>query len=136
MGQRQVRLPQCEQRAAQSHLSFLKIRIVFQGNFKKLARFVELPRLAMNFPQLVSRIRIGGIELKLLLEFLRCVRLGIGLPRTRQKRSAQAEMDTRAARIQREHLPVFSDCKVMVSLTRSEERRVGKECVTTCRSRW
>ena len=71
----------------------------------------------MNFSQLVSRIRIGGIELKLLLEFLRCVRLRIGLPRTRQKRSAQAEMDTRAARVQREHLPVFSDCKVMVSLT-------------------
>src|SRR3546814_5666200 len=23
-----------------------------------------------------------------------------------------------------------------VSLTRSEERRVGKECVSTCRSRW
>src|SRR3546814_8748707 len=26
--------------------------------------------------------------------------------------------------------------KVAVSATRSEERRVGKECVSTCRSRW
>src|SRR3546814_14232172 len=26
--------------------------------------------------------------------------------------------------------------KQSVSLTRSEERRVGKECVSTCRSRW
>src|SRR3546814_18127488 len=24
----------------------------------------------------------------------------------------------------------------VISLTRSEERRVGKECVSTCRSRW
>src|SRR5437867_318565 len=117
MGQRQVRLSQFEQRPAQPYLRFLEIRIVRQRDFKKLARFVELPRLAMNFSQLISRVGIGGIELKLLLEFLRCLCLRIGLPRTRQKRSAQAEMDTRAARIQREHLPVFSDCKVVVSLT-------------------
>src|SRR3546814_11940315 len=28
------------------------------------------------------------------------------------------------------------DGVVMVALVRSEERRVGKECVSTCRSRW
>src|SRR3546814_13536178 len=27
-------------------------------------------------------------------------------------------------------------CTLRVMLTRSEERRVGKECVSTCRSRW
>src|SRR3546814_7584980 len=26
--------------------------------------------------------------------------------------------------------------RVMVNMVRSEERRVGKECVSTCRSRW
>src|SRR3546814_18622037 len=26
--------------------------------------------------------------------------------------------------------------RILVELTRSEERRVGKECVSTCRSRW
>src|SRR3546814_7729802 len=28
------------------------------------------------------------------------------------------------------------DCLMVVYLDRSEERRVGKECVSTCRSRW
>src|SRR3546814_12957811 len=28
-----------------------------------------------------------------------------------------------------------TECKVLIAL-RSEERRVGKECVSTCRSRW
>src|SRR3546814_14761901 len=28
-----------------------------------------------------------------------------------------------------------SDCHIL-SMSRSEERRVGKECVSTCRSRW
>ena len=27
-------------------------------------------------------------------------------------------------------------CLVLAAQARSEERRVGKECVTTCRSRW
>src|SRR3546814_12335286 len=29
-----------------------------------------------------------------------------------------------------------TDCPVKCQLLRSEERRVGKECVSTCRSRW
>src|SRR3546814_14871770 len=34
--------------------------------------------------------------------------------------------------------PISSDAgdNVVVTLNRSEERRVGKECVSTCRSRW
>src|SRR3546814_14221977 len=28
------------------------------------------------------------------------------------------------------------DCPIIEALQRSEERRVGKECVSTCRSRW
>src|SRR3546814_14983153 len=28
------------------------------------------------------------------------------------------------------------DADIMIYLARSEERRVGKECVSTCRSRW
>ena len=31
---------------------------------------------------------------------------------------------------------LFARTNRSVSLTRSEERRVGKECVSTCRSRW
>src|SRR3546814_13287537 len=31
-------------------------------------------------------------------------------------------------------LPASAECRE--SVTRSEERRVGKECVSTCRSRW
>src|SRR3546814_13070857 len=34
-----------------------------------------------------------------------------------------------------DHDPVF-DIGLVEALTRSEERRVGKECVSTCRSRW
>src|SRR3546814_20146460 len=30
----------------------------------------------------------------------------------------------------------YGDCKGLANYTRSEERRVGKECVSTCRSRW
>src|SRR3546814_12474341 len=29
-----------------------------------------------------------------------------------------------------------SECQAMYQKLRSEERRVGKECVSTCRSRW
>src|SRR3546814_17754551 len=33
-------------------------------------------------------------------------------------------------------MPGFRPGKVPPNLIRSEERRVGKECVSTCRSRW
>src|SRR3546814_7410971 len=33
-------------------------------------------------------------------------------------------------------LPDLSDTQVIIRTNRSEERRVGKECVSTCRSRW
>src|SRR3546814_17166019 len=35
-----------------------------------------------------------------------------------------------------EGLKVLSEVKRQLGLPRSEERRVGKECVSTCRSRW
>src|SRR3546814_12326094 len=35
-----------------------------------------------------------------------------------------------------EHRPPCSRVTAPVRSTRSEERRVGKECVSTCRSRW
>src|SRR3546814_15407070 len=31
---------------------------------------------------------------------------------------------------------LIMQCLLLVELLRSEERRVGKECVSTCRSRW
>src|SRR3546814_20952371 len=34
------------------------------------------------------------------------------------------------------HLPAFFLSTLSQSHVRSEERRVGKECVSTCRSRW
>src|SRR5881296_1848734 len=33
-------------------------------------------------------------------------------------------------------VPGVREKEVSVSITRSEERRVGKECTATCRSRW
>src|SRR3546814_7447863 len=39
--------------------------------------------------------------------------------------------DTPASELVRMHSPVFG-----AASARSEERRVGKECVSTCRSRW
>src|SRR3546814_1061234 len=34
------------------------------------------------------------------------------------------------------HLPIQPGKGYSITYTRSEERRVGKECVSTCRSRW
>src|SRR3546814_15141888 len=40
-------------------------------------------------------------------------------------------------RIKALNLPQVSDLlRLMPGVSRSEERRVGKECVSTCRSRW
>src|SRR3546814_15175276 len=39
----------------------------------------------------------------------------------------------RCVPVSRRHGP---DSEIMVEKRRSEERRVGKECVSTCRSRW
>src|SRR3546814_11581282 len=33
-------------------------------------------------------------------------------------------------------LPMLPDHRIFEPVSRSEERRVGKECVSTCRSRW
>src|SRR3546814_15531596 len=55
---------------------------------------------------------------------------------TRQRLAEQARAAShiqRALAGQRPHRPVVS---VPMSINRSEERRVGKECGSTCRSRW
>src|SRR3546814_15095758 len=39
-------------------------------------------------------------------------------------------------RLRRDAPPVQADAAQILALNRSEERRVGKECVSTCRSRW
>src|SRR3546814_13871024 len=46
---------------------------------------------------------------------------------------ARAQGITNARSFAAQFLPRFVKAEV---LTRSEERRVGKECVSTCRSRW
>src|SRR3546814_17569389 len=60
-----------------------------------------------------------------------------------QPSSAEVEEAARAAGLDYRHIPVGSSglsanqVQAMGEvLDRSEERRVGKECVSTCRSRW
>src|SRR3546814_13097043 len=50
-------------------------------------------------------------------------------------RPERAILHLQAALVAQEHHAV-AGCKVPVAALRSEERRVGKECVSTCRSRW
>ena len=40
---------------------------------------------------------------------------------------------TKAKRMMQENIKLID---LVIELVRSEERRVGKECVSTCRSRW
>src|SRR3546814_16707969 len=54
-----------------------------------------------------------------------------GLGKTIQKEFWLMD-ETVAARIKQE----IDDNQVVLFMKRSEERRVGKECVSTCRSRW
>src|SRR3546814_11975563 len=52
---------------------------------------------------------------------------------------AGADLDHKAAEDRRIDLKIDGDVTAKTSLElalRSEERRVGKECVSTCRSRW
>src|SRR3546814_9126311 len=49
---------------------------------------------------------------------------------TRARLDSVHELDDLAAALQRTSEVMLAD------LNRSEERRVGKECVSTCRSRW
>ena len=39
-------------------------------------------------------------------------------------------------KLQEEWTFYIKHCSVLMSMTRSEERRVGKECTSVCRSRW
>src|SRR3546814_5735816 len=42
----------------------------------------------------------------------------------------------RLARITYNASAIFGGTVIVLQMARSEERRVGKECVSTCRSRW
>src|SRR3546814_14873958 len=56
---------------------------------------------------------------------------GIGPDQTR------ANLDAMLAELKKREIPVLLTGMVAApNLGRSEERRVGKECVSTCRSRW
>src|SRR3546814_20596564 len=48
----------------------------------------------------------------------------------------QSFAETKTGDVHRLLLQPALRCRSSVSLPRSEERRVGKECVSTCRSRW
>src|SRR3546814_17836919 len=54
-------------------------------------------------------------------------------PPSRLKRSATSQSKSAAKVL---NLLVRKDGRSRNSASRSEERRVGKECVSTCRSRW
>src|SRR3546814_11220531 len=49
-----------------------------------------------------------------------------------RKKNAETVVDS----IDATDIGAFPDNSVSCALQRSEERRVGKECVSTCRSRW
>src|SRR3546814_4505824 len=49
---------------------------------------------------------------------------------------AKAETDFASVRKIDPENPVMLRGEALLSFKRSEERRVGKECVSTCRSRW
>src|ERR1700759_1068046 len=51
------------QRCCQTHLRFLKIRVVFQRGRKKLLRLVKLVLLAMDLSQLIQGVGIARIDL-------------------------------------------------------------------------
>src|SRR3546814_17790158 len=50
--------------------------------------------------------------------------------------AAPACFEIERALIERCDIPVFHDDQHGTAIVRSEERRVGKECVSTCRYRW
>src|SRR3546814_7549356 len=77
---------------------------------------------------LAAGVMIGGVA-QLLVQWVALARLGL-LPRY-SARIGQAWSDPTVKRILRQMLPAILGVSV-----RSEERRVGKECVSTCRSRW
>src|SRR3546814_16679336 len=62
------------------------------------------------------------------------VRAEGGIGNTRRERGTKKAPDLLRGRTERK--PASQPVQAPSSLSRSEERRVGKECVSTCRSRW
>src|SRR3546814_16107583 len=55
---------------------------------------------------------------------------------TRLRRAREEEDRKRIINPKMEVASLFYNCLELKNGNRSEERRVGKECVSTCRSRW
>src|SRR3546814_19664093 len=73
----------------------------------------------------------GGVQARDLFERLRRLRVSEGLARGAEARTAGEQI------VEDQDATLRVDIDQGVRATRrSEERRVGKECVSTCRSRW
>src|SRR3546814_17686600 len=87
-----------------------------------------------------------GSAVRLLQQFVHHLRIGLALHRLHRLADEEAEQRFLAALILRDLVGIggknlgnlgFDRAGVARLLeARSEERRVGKECVSTCRSRW
>src|SRR3546814_1159694 len=62
-------------------------------------------------------------------------RLALPVPEERRRADDEGRPRPPPEQVQRQHLDGLAQAHV-VGEHRSEERRVGKECVSTCRSRW
>src|SRR3546814_3427602 len=85
----------------------------------------------LHEPASIIQRQASSIDLEQLLDDERIGALVVG-PGLGRDREASLRLD--AALVQRH--PLVLDADALVLLGRSEERRVGEECVSTCRSRW
>ena len=60
----------------------------------------------------------------------------VRVPRSVHDRMGEVEKATEKLTLELGRPPSVEELAEQVGFSRSEERRVGKECVTTCRSRW
>src|SRR3546814_11650285 len=92
----------------------------------------EVARTYFDLRGLQERLRVARENADNQRETLRLVdaRLDAGRGTGFDTARARAQLETTSARI-----PAL-EAQVAFDMHRSEERRVGKECVSTCRSRW
>src|SRR5437867_1690074 len=74
VGDRGLELPRGEKHAPQAELGLLEVGIVLDRGLEKLPRPFEVARPPTDLAQLVSGGRVRGVEGKLLLELLHCLR--------------------------------------------------------------
>src|SRR6185295_19314837 len=92
---------------------------VLQRLGKKLLRITKFPGSAVHLSQFISGVGISGIDFQLLSEFLRRgghVFRRVTLPRTRQQRTSYPVMYAGPPGINREHLAILTDGRVVRSL--------------------